>query len=179
MTTTTISGHRIRRRGRHKRQSVTAAVFRRVLSVAGRLTTCALAVSLILALAIAYGTVDNRWYRVVAVEGGSMSPTIERGDLLFFMRPDHVEVGDIVVFEADESVVTHRVVAIDDGGGYVTQGDANPSPDRWGRGEIRIVGEYLFKIPLLGNLFSHGSGAYLTDSDVIPVRVESEPPPSP
>jgi len=177
--TTTISGHRIRRRGRHKRRSVSAVVFRRVLSVAGRLTTVALVFSLVLALAIAYGTVDNRWYRVVAVQGESMSPAIERGDLLLVMRPDHVELGDIVVFEADGSVVTHRVVAIGDDGGYVTQGDANPSPDRWGPGEIRIVGEYLFRIPVVGNLFSHGSGAYLTDSDAIPVRVEAEPAPSP
>jgi signal peptidase I len=179
MTSTTISGHRIRRRGRHKRKSVVAVVMRRVVSIMGRLITIALVASLLLSLAIAYGTIDNRWYKVVAIQGGSMSPTIERGDLAFFIRPDNVEVGDIVIFEVAGSIVTHRIVAIDPDGGYVTQGDANPSTDRWQPGELHIVGDYLFHIPLIGNLFSTGAAAYLTDAETVTVHLESEAAPSP
>jgi signal peptidase I len=178
MTSTTITGHRIRRRGRHRRASVAVVITRRVVSIMGRLITIALVASLVLAAVIAYGTVDNRWYKVVAVQGGSMSPTIEQGDLVFFMRPDSIEVGDIVILEVAGSIVTHRVVDIDSNGGYVTQGDANPTPDRWQPGEIRIVGDYLFRIPLIGKLFSSGVGAYLTDADSVAVQVESEPAPS-
>jgi signal peptidase len=168
MTSIAIATARhIRQRGRHRKPPVTAKVI-------GRLTTVALLAILLLMLAIAYGTVDNRWYRVLSIQGNSMAPTIETGDLTFISRPDHIEVGDIAVFQLNGSIVTHRVVAIEDDGSYVTQGDANPSPDRWDPESVEVVGVYLFRIPLLGNLFGSGVGAFLTDRAGVTVDLAAE-----
>jgi signal peptidase I len=131
----------------------------------GRLLTALLLVLLAVTLVTGYGTVDNRWYKVVAVKGGSMAPTIEPGDLVFIGRADHLEIGDIGVFQVNGKVVTHRVVGINADGTYMTQGDANPTPDRWEGADINVVGRYLFRIPMIGAGFSSGVGAWYTDSD--------------
>ncbi|SFB79025.1 signal peptidase, endoplasmic reticulum-type [Halobiforma haloterrestris] len=70
------------------------------------------------------------------VETGSMEPTIETGDG-FVAVPSELagepEVGDVVVFEAEEieggGLTTHRIVEVTDRG-YVTRGDANPFTDQ-------------------------------------------------
>ncbi|MDQ2050207.1 S26 family signal peptidase [Natronolimnohabitans sp. A-GB9] len=65
----------------------------------------------------------------------SMEPTIDAGDgyvAIPAALTGTPESGDVVVFEAetlDDDLATHRIV--DEGEvGYVTQGDANPSPDQ-------------------------------------------------
>lgn len=164
MTAIPLSIDRHRRRGRHRKESSIPATVKR----GGRvLTSAILALALLLVGAIAYGSIDNRWYRVVSVQGGSMAPTINLGDIAFVGRPDSVEVGDIGVFQVNGHIVTHRIVGIDEDGNYITQGDANPSPDRWNPDKVRLAGVYLFKIPLLGNVFGHGIGAYMTDREVV------------
>lgn len=169
MTTATIAFPSMtRRRGRHRRPSVAART-------AGRVVTTALFAVIALLLAIGYGTIDNRWYKVVSIQGQSMRSAMEPGDLAIFIRPDHVEVGDIAVFQVNGSIVTHRIVDIDADGNYVTQGDANPSPDRWDPNEVDIVGVYLFRIPLLGRLFGLGSSAYLSDQASVPVSLAAAP----
>lgn len=103
-----------------------------------------------------------------------MAPTIETGDLTFISRPDQIEVGDIAVFRVNGSIVTHRIVDIEDDGSYVTQGDANPSPDRWDPGSVEVIGVYLFRIPLLGNLFGPGVGAFLADRGRVAVDLAAQ-----
>jgi len=165
MTTATIAFPAMtRRRGRHRRPSVAA-------KTAGRVITTALFAVIALLLAIGYGTIDNRWYKVVSIQGESMAPAMEAGDLAFFIRPDHVEVGDIAVFQVNGAIVTHRIIDIDSDGNYVTRGDANPSPDRWDPEDVEVVGVYLFHVPLLGHLFGSGSGAYLSDQATVPVSL--------
>ncbi|MGA7096511.1 MAG: signal peptidase I [Acidimicrobiia bacterium] len=134
------------------------------INVASRMLTVLLLVALALTLVIGYGMLDNRWYRVVAVDGGSMAPTIEMGDLIFIGRADQLDIDDVGVFQVDGKVVTHRVVGISPDGSYVTKGDANPTPDRWSGASVEVVGKYLFRIPLIGSLFSSGIGAWFTAS---------------
>lgn len=64
------------------------------------------------------------------VYSGSMSPTLNRGDL-FFINPlaRDPDVGDVVVFRLGEKWTVHRVVA-EVNGGYVTKGDANAGTDQ-------------------------------------------------
>ncbi|MGH8913756.1 MAG: signal peptidase I [Acidimicrobiia bacterium] len=138
-----------------------------------RLLAWFLILSLLAMAAVAYGIMDNRWYKVLAVDGGSMEPTINRGDLMVITRPGTVEVGDIAVFQVDGRLVTHRVVDIEADGTLVTQGDANPAPDRWDGAAIEVVGVYRFRIPLLGHLLSSGVGAWFVDSDTLGVSVAS------
>jgi signal peptidase I len=104
-------------------------------------------------LFLAYGVVDNRWYHVVAVKGGSMTPTIQAGDLIVITRPpQQIQPGMILTLEVDNSVVTHRVVQVNADGSFITKGDANDVRDDFGGNTVRVVGQYQFRIPLLGGL---------------------------
>ncbi|MXV63831.1 signal peptidase I [Natronorubrum sp. JWXQ-INN-674] len=72
------------------------------------------------------------------VTSGSMSPTIEAGDVIITqdVDPEEIESGDIVTFhdgsEANTGYVTHRVVDVVEENGeryFELQGDANDEPD--------------------------------------------------
>lgn len=129
-----------------------------------------------LTLFVGYGLIDNAWYRVLAVRGGSMQPTISPGDLIVITRPpDDVEEGMILTLQVDGAVVTHRVVAVRHDGTFVTQGDANDSRDDFSANQVRIVGVYRFMIPWLGNLVDLfvGSGAWASTSGDVGVELAS------
>ena len=67
------------------------------------------------------------------VTTGSMSPTLERGDLVLMQRINtEPAVGDIITLEREESFlpITHRVVAVTEEG-VKTQGDARGRVDPW------------------------------------------------
>ena len=93
----------------------------------------------------------------------SMAPTLQAGDLVWIVDlRSPVSVGSIVTYQYDDMCVTHRVVAR--GGGYfVTQGDANASPDPWRVLPSQIIGEPAFRVPYVGRFvwFSQSRGAYL------------------
>jgi len=86
-------------------------------------------------------------YGKAVVATGSMEPTIEPGDMIVFHEQENYEVGDIVVFEA-ENFVTHRIIETTENG-FITQGDANNTDD----GEILrelVIGKVVFIIPKVG-----------------------------
>jgi signal peptidase len=102
--------------------------------------------------------------RPLVVQSGSMSPTIETGDVIFteMVHPYEAAVGDIVTF-SDPSrsgrLVTHRVLEVEDLGTalvFVTRGDANTGVERWGIGADERVGKYLFRLPKAGFVASWG-----------------------
>ncbi|HEV7526144.1 MAG TPA: signal peptidase I [Acidimicrobiia bacterium] len=68
-----------------------------------------------------------------AMQSGSMSPAIKRGDVVLSMSPPRVgNLGDgtIVVFtDADARTIAHRIVGRTPAGAYVTRGDANQTAD--------------------------------------------------
>lgn len=71
----------------------------------------------------------------LTVLSGSMSPTIEAGDVIWVDTSDTSPgIGDIVTFHPkahDPTMITHRVIAVNSGTErvYITQGDANGSAD--------------------------------------------------
>ena len=93
----------------------------------------------------------------------SMAPAIETGDGYVVVRPDEVDVGDVVVFSSPErgSYVTHRVVGETDDG-FLTKGDANPATDQETGmdpvprsavvGEVATLGGSVLVVPGLGTL---------------------------
>lgn len=169
----TTAGH-LKTRGRHlpRHRHLQRT---RAPSVGERVVVWILILSFLAMAAITYGVMDNRWYKVLSVDGGSMEPSINQGDLMVITRPLTLEIGDVGVFQVNGRLVTHRVVGVEPDGRYVTQGDANPSPDRWDDGVVEVVGVYRFRIPLLGNLLSSGIGAWFVDSDTLGVSVTSAP----
>ena len=123
---------------------------RRVLDYA---VVGALVFVLALLVVVFYGTTNNRWYMVLGVQGQSMAPTINRGDLILVTRPEDPEVGDIGVFQVDGKVVTHRIMDITPEGDFLTQGDANDTPDDWSEAQVRLVGIFRGKIPWIGRFW--------------------------
>lgn len=94
----------------------------------------------------------------MVVQSGSMSGTIEVGDLIFVgkTQPEELKEGDIIAYMSGQVVVTHRIVEIttDENGGllFTTQGDANNAPDQAKVSGDKIVGIYQARIPKMGDV---------------------------
>ena len=89
------------------------------------------------------------------VLSGSMEPTYHVGSLLYVkdVDPETIEVGDAITFQLGDSVVTHRVIEINDTDRtFTTQGDANNVADGAPVGFDQVIGRPVFNIPLLGYL---------------------------
>ena len=107
--------------------------------------------SLVLLIFLAYGSLNNRFYRVITVEGNSMSPTLWFGDLIVVTPPAGVPpVNAIVLMTVNGKYVTHRVVGYDQSGAVITKGDANAVEDRFSPETVRIAGIYRFRLPGFG-----------------------------
>ena len=120
----------------------------------------------VLALGVLAGYgVRSRWY-VLTVAGGSMEPTISRGDLIVVAPPpSEVQPGMILVMTVDGEVVTHRVVAVNADGTVVTRGDANSVNDAWGSRQIQVEGLYVATIPWLGHILPIGVASQASFAD--------------
>lgn len=89
---------------------------------------------------------------IANVLSGSMEPTFSKGTLLIIKETDEVNVGDIVVYQSDNSLVVHRITDIQNDQ-ITTQGDANNAPDpTFDRSEIK--GKVIAGIPYLGTALS-------------------------
>lgn len=94
----------------------------------------------------------------VVVDGKSMEPTYEDGDLVLVRRASSYEVGDIIAFRAggrfnDPTRIIHRIV----GGtpdGFKTQGDNRDRLDPWTPTTDDIIGKAQLHIPKAGDLAS-------------------------
>ena len=91
-------------------------------------------------------------YSSLMVATGSMSGTIEEGDLIIIKDTGDYKVGDIVTFfqDGDEIPTTHRIVGVDKEGKWITEGDANTTPDKRSITSDEIIGEVVLVIPYVG-----------------------------
>ena len=91
-------------------------------------------------------------YGIANVLSGSMEPTFSKGTLLFVKDTQNVEVGDIVVYQAGNELIVHRLIAFD-GEKVMTQGDANNvADDPFEKSQIK--GKVIGWIPVLGSVVS-------------------------
>lgn len=127
-------------------------------------------------LFVAYGTIaNNRWYKIVAIEGGSMAPALEQGDAILITRPPaRLKPGMVVVLQVNGRLVTHRIAAVNANGTFVTKGDANDHADDWSNTTVRVSGIVRAHVPLLGSILrTVGSGSWLNDRSEVPVEETS------
>ncbi|GFE52703.1 signal peptidase [Babesia ovis] len=101
---------------------------------------------------------------VVVVLSGSMEPAFYRGDILFLMKQETVNTGDIVVFKVNgrDIPIVHRALSLHANGNEInvlTKGDNNDVADRglYARGQKwleneHIIGTVLLRIPKFGML---------------------------
>lgn len=98
-------------------------------------------------------------YKPVAIVSNSMYPKIKRGDVVIseqIKKSDlkNIQLYDIIEYKLDNSIIVHRVVAIDfDKKGnyvYITKGDNNKNKDPKKVTEDQILGLVKFKVPMVG-----------------------------
>lgn len=108
------------------------------------------------AMAFAIMVISNQFRigsYVIATE--SMTGELNKGDAVIYERygDQHINEGQVIVFEKDDRVVIHRVVDIQIINGqvrYFTKGDANEDMDSEYITENNIIGFVNFKIPYIG-----------------------------
>lgn len=87
-------------------------------------------------------------YTFFEVATGSMSHTIEIGDVVIVKLTKDVEENDIIVYQEGKDIITHRLIKKDENG-LITKGDANNSEDK----EInleQVLGQVINIIPKVG-----------------------------
>ncbi len=90
---------------------------------------------------------------VYEVKTGSMEPTLKINDYILIYKSNNYKKGDIVTFEYDDSLVTHRIVKIDKNK-MVTKGDANNTNDD--ETDInRVVGKVFLKGGILNIVINY------------------------
>lgn len=103
--------------------------------------------------------------RSYVVLSGSMSPTIQTGDVVFVSETaaEAVEEGDVLAFDripGDGKRTVHRVVEViqrEDSLYFRTKGDANEEPDPQLVPADAVIGTVSFWIPYVGRVFSFAS----------------------
>ena len=88
-------------------------------------------------------------YAYLIVLSGSMEPAISAGDVIIIHRQTSYTTGDIVTFDDDGALTTHRITAVTSEG-LRTQGDANNVPDQQLTAIEAVKGRVVAVIPRLG-----------------------------
>lgn len=87
---------------------------------------------------------------IYVVLSGSMNPTIETGSIVLIdTKKENYTIGDIVTFQMEDQIVTHRIVEMEHGI-IKTKGDANSIPDSKLITKNQIKGKVKYVIPIVG-----------------------------
>lgn len=100
----------------------------------------------------------NFKYSISAIASDSMYPYLKKGDAIILEKvdeknQDELKKGDVVAFEQDGKIVTHRILSIEllDGVEYITtKGDNNSTKDIQKKTKDDIIGIVRYRIPLIG-----------------------------
>ncbi|MEQ1873241.1 MAG: signal peptidase I [Ilumatobacteraceae bacterium] len=96
--------------------------------------------------------------RFIKVQGYSMEPTYQTGDLVMVDTDATPEIGDIIVFAIPDNepgagnLVVHRLIGEREDGTLITQGDNTESPDSFGTKRSDIIGSPRLAIPQGGRV---------------------------
>ena len=98
-------------------------------------------------------------YKMIAIGSNSMVPVYYRGDAVIYEQlkeniSDNVEVGDILVFDRNGIIMTHRVnkIIYANNGNYIyiTKGDANENVDSFETEENKVLGIVKYRVKYIG-----------------------------
>ena len=132
---------------------------RNIITKAGTLVLGILVCLLIIILGIqAYNklivrdeTASILGYNYKTVLTGSMEPAIPVGSIVITKEQSSYEMEDIISFQEEGAIITHRIISIDRER-YITKGDANNVADTEEVQQKQILGKVILTIPLLGYL---------------------------
>lgn len=93
----------------------------------------------------------------VVVQGESMEPTYEDGDLVLVREESTYRHGDVIAFRAggsfdDPTRIIHRIVGDATGDAFATQGDNRDVLDPWEPGPDDIIGSAFLHLPMVGDV---------------------------
>ena len=88
--------------------------------------------------------VDIFGYSIFSTATGSMSPTIEKGDIVFVKIGEPAQEEDIITYQKDGAFITHRIVEINEDS-IIAKGDNNNTLDEGITKDV-IVGKVVFMI---------------------------------
>lgn len=88
------------------------------------------------------------------VVSGSMRPELEIGDIIIIKRCSDYNVNDIITYEIDNYLVTHRIIE-KDGENFVTKGDNNNVQDDNKVSLQNIKGKMIINSKLLKLVYSN------------------------
>ena len=93
-------------------------------------------------------------FKSYVILSNSMQPTIDPGDVIFIKKStvNDLEVGDVVTFQKNDFIATHRIIEIQEDK-VITQGDNNNLADE-PLDKSNIMGEYIFRVPKVGYIYS-------------------------
>lgn len=97
-------------------------------------------------------------YQALTIGSGSMSPKIEKGDIIILKSVKNFEIdklkkGDVLVYNQDNKIIVHRIVKIfkvNNKKKFITKGDHNDTKDSWIVKEEDVIGVVKFRIKWIG-----------------------------
>jgi signal peptidase I len=92
----------------------------------------------------------------VVIQGSSMEPTYEDGDLVVVREDSRYEHGDVIAFRAggtfdDPTRIIHRIIGGTAEDGFVTQGDNRDRTDPWRPSTEDVIGRAMLHVPMAGD----------------------------
>lgn len=112
--------------------------------------------------------------RLTVVTSGSMTPTLNVGDIVVVTPTQNLQNGTIAVYVGERSLVIHRIVGVTMGNNgtilYIFKGDANDDIDPNPVPREYVMGKMSFKIPSLGlpvMLLTESVGGFSTMSALL------------
>lgn len=96
-------------------------------------------------------------YSFYTISSNSMQPEISKGDIIIVkkVKPNEIYENDIITFEANGEIVTHRVQNVYNEAGkikYITKGDNNETKDPIQIEYEQIIGKKVNTISNIGNI---------------------------
>lgn len=97
-------------------------------------------------------------YQALTIGSGSMSPAIEKGDVIVLKAMKNEEArkikkGDVLVYNHDNKIIVHRVIKKSNNGetiSFKTKGDYNNAKDSWTVKQEDVIGIVKFRIRWVG-----------------------------
>lgn len=97
-------------------------------------------------------------YQALTIGSGSMSPAIEKGDVIILKSMKNEETrkikkGDVLVYNHDNKIIVHRVIKKSNNGetiSFKTKGDYNNAKDSWTVKQEDVIGIVKFRIRWVG-----------------------------
>ena len=112
------------------------------------------AIMVFIIVVIVYLTSNVFRFASLAIGSGSMTGSINKGDVVILDKKDkRVTKGDVIAFQQQGKVIVHRIVNVkvkSNNKYYETKGDANKDKDGWLVTKNNLVGKVKLRIPLLG-----------------------------